>query len=234
MESTQQSQFHPINSLLAACTPYSSNKSQTQTSVQTSESSIKQEQDITGFTTNEIDYDLPVINSNCHLPNFCSTFEQSNVDEQFIAGQDLVKLMSNDMAFLSSKMENISSMEMPVLTAGECAKHLNEASGKIAVRPRVTRSRTSTRANTLQKGTLLTSGTEKRIPRPPNAFMIFGQQNRKLLATQYPQYTNKQISKILGDEWRKMNEQDKSYFHKLSEEAHAKHMQKYPGKFEVF
>ena len=71
---------------------------------------------------------------------------------------------------------------------------------------------------------------EKRIPRPPNAFMIFGQQNRKLLATQYPQYTNKQISKILGDEWRKMKTDEKSFFHRLADEAYAKHMKKYPGR----
>ena len=71
--------------------------------------------------------------------------------------------------------------------------------------------------------------TEKRIPRPSNAFMIFGQQNRKLLANQFPQYTNKQISKILGDEWRKMKLDDKAHFHRLAEEAYAKHMEKYPG-----
>jgi hypothetical protein len=74
---------------------------------------------------------------------------------------------------------------------------------------------------------------EKRIPRPPNAFMIFGQQNRKLLANQYPQYTNKQISKILGDEWRKMKPDDKSYFHRLADDAYSKHMKKYPGKWRV-
>lgn len=39
--------------------------------------------------------------------------------------------------------------------------------------------------------------TKKRIPRPANAFMIFGQRNRKILANKFPQCTNKQISKML-------------------------------------
>ncbi|RWS13428.1 Protein bric-a-brac 2-like protein [Dinothrombium tinctorium] len=70
---------------------------------------------------------------------------------------------------------------------------------------------------------------DKRIPRPPNAFMIFGQQHRRILAQKYPEYNNKQISKILGSEWRNMTVEKKSYFHKLAEEAYENHMKKYPG-----
>lgn len=70
---------------------------------------------------------------------------------------------------------------------------------------------------------------EKRIPRPANAFMIYGKQNRKILAHKFPQYTNKQISKMLGDEWRRMEAEEKSHFHRLADEAYTTHMQKYPG-----
>lgn len=72
--------------------------------------------------------------------------------------------------------------------------------------------------------------SEKRIPRPPNAFMLFGQKYRRTVAQQYPSYTNKQISKILGDKWRKMDPAEKDSYHCLANEAHANHMKKYPGK----
>ena len=71
--------------------------------------------------------------------------------------------------------------------------------------------------------------TKKRIPRPANAFMIFGQQNRKILASQNPNCTNKQISKMLGDKWRSMSKEEKSRFHALADEAHKKHLMQYPG-----
>jgi len=70
---------------------------------------------------------------------------------------------------------------------------------------------------------------DRRIPRPPNAFMLFGQQHRRDIARQFPDLTNKQISKILGNEWRNMRPDDKSFYHRLADEAHADHMKKYPG-----
>ena len=59
--------------------------------------------------------------------------------------------------------------------------------------------------------------------------MIFGKEHRKLLAGKFPQYTNKQISKILGDEWKKMDIESKNHYHKLAEETHRLHLEKYPG-----
>ena len=72
---------------------------------------------------------------------------------------------------------------------------------------------------------------ERRIPRPPNAFMLYGKKNRRRIAQDNPNLTNKQISKILGDNWRKMGADDKDVYHRLANEAHADHMKKYPGKF---
>ncbi|XP_053207957.1 sex-determining region Y protein-like [Panonychus citri] len=70
---------------------------------------------------------------------------------------------------------------------------------------------------------------ERRIPRPPNAFMLYGKKNRRQIAQDNPNLTNKQISKILGDNWRKMGADDKEVYHQLANEAHADHMKKYPG-----
>jgi len=59
--------------------------------------------------------------------------------------------------------------------------------------------------------------------------MLFGQQHRRAIAKRYPELTNKQISKILGKEWRNMGSVGKGFYHKLADEAHANHLIKYPG-----
>lgn len=64
--------------------------------------------------------------------------------------------------------------------------------------------------------------------------MLFGQQHRREIARQFPNLTNKQISKILGNEWRNMRPDDKSFYHRLADEAHADHMKKYPGMFTIY
>ena len=70
---------------------------------------------------------------------------------------------------------------------------------------------------------------ETRIRRPPNAFMLFGKQYRKVLALKFGNLSNKQISKILGDEWKKMDPDTKSHYHSLAKEVYATHLRKYPG-----
>lgn len=70
---------------------------------------------------------------------------------------------------------------------------------------------------------------KSKVPRPPNAFMIFGQQYRKVLADKNPNCTNKQISKILGSEWRNMCKEEKTRYHRLADEAYQQHLTKYPG-----
>jgi hypothetical protein len=68
-----------------------------------------------------------------------------------------------------------------------------------------------------------------KIPRPPNAFMIFGKEYRKMIAKKFTEYSNKQISKILGQEWKEMSAERKNYYHRLADEAHKQHLIKYPG-----
>ena len=71
---------------------------------------------------------------------------------------------------------------------------------------------------------------EIRIPRPANAFMIFGKEYRKILAKKFQNLSNKQISKNIG---RRMEtngrKETKTHYHKLAEETHRQHLNKYPG-----
>jgi len=46
--------------------------------------------------------------------------------------------------------------------------------------------------------------TKEKIPRPPNAFMIFANEWRRKLATQFPNESNKEISVRLGIMWKNL------------------------------
>ena len=70
---------------------------------------------------------------------------------------------------------------------------------------------------------------DNRIRRPPNAFMLFGKQYRKVLAQKFGNLSNKEISKILGNEWKNMDINMKNHFHSLAKEAYRTHLEKYPG-----
>ncbi|XP_046665080.1 uncharacterized protein LOC124357378 isoform X1 [Homalodisca vitripennis] len=69
----------------------------------------------------------------------------------------------------------------------------------------------------------------KKIPRPPNAFMIFANEWRKQLAQQHPTDSNKSISVRLGQLWKNMSKGSKEIYYQRSRQAGQDHKQKYPG-----
>lgn len=70
-----------------------------------------------------------------------------------------------------------------------------------------------------------------RIPRPPNAFMIFANEWRKRLALENPTESNKQISVRLGKLWKSMTTEDKAAYFTASRKADEEHKLKYPNYF---
>nr|CAD7264460.1 unnamed protein product [Timema shepardi] len=68
-----------------------------------------------------------------------------------------------------------------------------------------------------------------KIPRPPNAFMIFANEWRRKLAYQYPDDSNKDISCRLGVMWKNMSVGSKEGYYTASRAADVEHKRKYPG-----
>ncbi|EFA01747.1 protein bric-a-brac 1 [Tribolium castaneum] len=68
-----------------------------------------------------------------------------------------------------------------------------------------------------------------RIPRPPNAFMIFATQWRKKLAVEHPNESNKDISVRLGTMWKSLSQETKEAFYEDARRADEEHKLKYPG-----
>jgi hypothetical protein len=67
-----------------------------------------------------------------------------------------------------------------------------------------------------------------KIPRPPNAFLIFANEWRSKLAVQYTSDNNKDISVRLGIMWKSMNKEEQDVYRNLAREATAKHKEMYP------
>lgn len=72
---------------------------------------------------------------------------------------------------------------------------------------------------------------QPKIRRPPNAFMIYANENRKILAHQYPADSNKEISKKLGSTWKNLAAEDKSKYFDKAKEIDMEHKKKYPSKW---
>ncbi|KAG5875320.1 Sex-determining region Y protein, partial [Gonioctena quinquepunctata] len=67
-----------------------------------------------------------------------------------------------------------------------------------------------------------------RIPRPPNAFMLYANENRKIMSQQFPADSNKEISKKLGSTWKNLNPEDKMKYFDKARIVDLEHKRKYP------
>ncbi|KAF4520008.1 hypothetical protein B566_EDAN007156 [Ephemera danica] len=67
-----------------------------------------------------------------------------------------------------------------------------------------------------------------KIPRPPNSFMLFAQEHRKGLSKINPNLKNKDISKLLGQAWKRISDAERNAYDKIAQEAAAEHKRRYP------
>jgi len=68
-----------------------------------------------------------------------------------------------------------------------------------------------------------------KIPRPPNAFMIFANEWRKKLAVEHLGESNKEISVRLGNMWKALPATTKEWYYSAARKADEDHKVKYPG-----
>ncbi|XP_067124282.1 uncharacterized protein [Centruroides vittatus] len=79
-----------------------------------------------------------------------------------------------------------------------------------------------------QKNIINQESPSFKIPRPPNAFMIFGKEYRRLLSQKYTNETNKSISVRLGQLWRQLSAEVKEEYFKKAKLIELQHRKKYP------
>ncbi|RDW86143.1 HMG-box domain-containing protein [Aspergillus mulundensis] len=73
-----------------------------------------------------------------------------------------------------------------------------------------------------------TSMKSAKVPRPPNAFILYRQHHHPRVKESYPDLTNNQISVILGKQWREETEEVKLHFKNLAEDFKKKHAEEHP------
>ncbi|XP_075739400.1 sex-determining region Y protein-like [Rhipicephalus microplus] len=69
----------------------------------------------------------------------------------------------------------------------------------------------------------------RRIPQPPNAFMLFAMENRRSVAAENPNEDNRRVSTRLGKFWRSLSAAAKESYRRKAAVAAAIHRIKYPG-----
>ncbi|CAH1105431.1 unnamed protein product [Psylliodes chrysocephalus] len=67
-----------------------------------------------------------------------------------------------------------------------------------------------------------------KIPRPPNAFMLYATENRKVMSHKYPADSNKVISKKLGSNWKNLGAEEKNKYFEKARLIALEHKEKYP------
>ncbi|CAG9855892.1 unnamed protein product [Phyllotreta striolata] len=67
-----------------------------------------------------------------------------------------------------------------------------------------------------------------KIPRPPNAFMLYATENRKVMSHKYPADSNKVISKKLGSNWKNLGTDEKNKYFEKARVLALEHKVKYP------
>ena len=76
---------------------------------------------------------------------------------------------------------------------------------------------------------LRSPGKKSKVPRPPNAFILYRQKHHPTLKAANPDMHNNEISVILGKQWRNESESAKSVWRHMADKIKRKHAQDNPG-----
>ncbi|KAL4894195.1 mating type protein MAT1-2-1 [Aspergillus ambiguus] len=67
-----------------------------------------------------------------------------------------------------------------------------------------------------------------KVPRPPNAFILYRQHHHPKVKEAHPHLSNNEISIILGKQWKSEGDETKVHFRNLAEEFKRKHAEDHP------
>ncbi|KAJ9286288.1 transcriptional regulator family: HMG [Paecilomyces variotii] len=68
-----------------------------------------------------------------------------------------------------------------------------------------------------------------KVPRPPNAFILYRQHHHPIVKAAHPEFHNNDISVVLGKQWKGESQHVKAHFQALAEQIKRKHSEAYPN-----
>ncbi|KAI5299211.1 Cytosolic Fe-S cluster assembly factor nar1, partial [Ascosphaera pollenicola] len=69
----------------------------------------------------------------------------------------------------------------------------------------------------------------QKIPRPPNAFILYRQHYHPIIKAKHPDFHNNDISILLGKQWKAESVETKAEFKAMAEDIKRKHAEEYPN-----
>ncbi|RNA40724.1 capicua -like protein [Brachionus plicatilis] len=72
------------------------------------------------------------------------------------------------------------------------------------------------------------SFANEHVRRPMNAFMIFSKKERPLIHQQHPNCDNRAVSKMLGERWYALDQEEKNFYHQVASQLKKDHFKANP------
>ncbi|QSS53977.1 HMG box protein [Histoplasma capsulatum var. duboisii H88] len=83
-------------------------------------------------------------------------------------------------------------------------------------------------ASSSPKANKATLEKPEKIPRPPNAFILYRQHHHPLVKATHPDFHNNEISVLLGKKWKAESAETKAHFKSLADEIKVQHAKDHP------
>ncbi|KAK2757350.1 hypothetical protein FQN54_004864 [Arachnomyces sp. PD_36] len=71
-------------------------------------------------------------------------------------------------------------------------------------------------------------GKSAKVPRPPNAFILYRQHYHPVIKEEHPEYHNNDISVLLGKKWKAETDEVKAHFKDLADKIKRQHAEDHP------
>ncbi|MEN2498841.1 MAG: Transcription factor SOX-7 [Marteilia pararefringens] len=104
-----------------------------------------------------------------------------------------------------------------------------EEFGLIAEEPsKITKKSTTSDIDYNRQHVSKSNGTSQRIKRPMNAFMVWSKEERKNISVLNPKMHNSDISRLLGERWRSLSDDEKIPYQNRAKDLRVQHQIDYP------
>ncbi|KAF9888442.1 hypothetical protein FE257_008720 [Aspergillus nanangensis] len=162
---------------------------------------------------------LESTNNEVLLPvNITDMIGQSNVNK--IKARLCALIDAPVVAFIDESINALRVMRTPAFSGSAVSVASHERISNI--------NKGSSEAARRLSGKAAMSVKAAKVPRPPNAFILYRQHHHPQIKESYPQLSNNEISIILGKQWKAESDEIQVHFRNMAEDLKKKHAEDHP------